>query len=51
MIFYITIDGGTTNTRINLVKDRQIIDNVKLSVGARSTIDNKDLLKNVTVKK
>lgn len=46
MIFYITIDGGTTNTRINLVKDRQIIDNVKLSVGARSTIDNKDLLKN-----
>ena len=46
MSIYITIDGGTTNTRINLVKDRQIIDNVKLSIGARSTIDNKDLLKN-----
>ena len=45
MIFYITVDGGTTNTRINLVKDRQIIDNVKLNIGARATIDNPDLLK------
>ncbi len=42
---YITIDGGTTNTRICLVSDRVIIDSVKLSIGARAGIDNGDLLK------
>lgn len=44
MSFYITVDGGTTNTRINLVKNRKIIDSIKLNIGAKSTIDNPDLL-------
>lgn len=37
---YITIDGGTTNTRICLVADYKIKDTVKLSVGARFGIDD-----------
>ena len=35
---YITIDGGTTNTRINLVVNKKIIDTLKLSIGARNGI-------------
>lgn len=46
MSLYITIDGGTTNTRINLAKNREIIDSIRLNIGARSGIENKDLLKN-----
>ncbi len=42
---YIAIDGGTTNTRISLVKNRKIIDTIKLSIGARVCIENADLLK------
>ncbi len=42
---YITIDGGTTNTRINLVRDKKIIDSIKLSTGAYSGIENGFLLK------
>jgi len=45
MNIYITIDGGTTNTRVNLVKDLKITDTVKISAGARAGIDNKNLLK------
>ncbi len=41
---YITIDGGTTNTRVSLVKNQRIVQTVKLSVGARIGIDNKKLL-------
>jgi 2-dehydro-3-deoxygalactonokinase len=33
---YITIDGGTTNTRIYLVEDCQITDTVKINVGSNS---------------
>jgi len=36
MTNYITIDGGTTNTRISLVRDFNVIDTVKYSVGAAS---------------
>lgn len=50
MANYITIDGGTTNTRISLVKDGQIIDTLKIPVGARAGIQDKNLLKE-TVKK
>lgn len=46
MSLYITIDGGTTNTRISLVKDKKEIDTIKLNVGARANIENKNLLKN-----
>ncbi len=34
MTNYITIDGGTTNTRICLVQDRQVTDMLKFNVGA-----------------
>ncbi len=34
MANYITVDGGTTNTRLYLVKDRCVVDTVKLNVGA-----------------
>ena len=45
MKIYITIDGGTTNTRVNLVKDRQIIDTRKIARGAKAGIDDKNGLK------
>lgn len=45
MANYITVDGGTTNTRISLVKDLEIMDTMKFGVGARSGIDNKTLLR------
>lgn len=43
---YITIDGGTSNTRISLVKNKELVDTVKLSVGARNGINDTDELKN-----
>ena len=46
MANYLTIDGGTTNTRINLVSDGEIADTVKLKIGVRSNIDEKDTYKN-----
>ena len=42
---YITIDGGTTNTRVNLVIDRKIIATKKIARGARAGIDDKEGLK------
>lgn len=39
---YITIDGGTTSTRINLVRDMTILDTIKLNIGARASIDERD---------
>lgn len=42
---YITIDGGTTNTRISLVLNGEIIDTVTYSIGAGNGIDNKSILK------
>lgn len=41
---YITIDGGTTNTRISLVKAGAVVDTIKLHVGARNGIDDRQLL-------
>ena len=46
---YITIDGGTTNTRISLVKDGKVADILKNKVGARNGIDDRQLLR-ITVK-
>ena len=46
MANYICIDGGTTNTRINLVCDKKVVDSMKFNVGARSSIDNKALYRN-----
>lgn len=39
---YITIDGGTTSTRINLFKNGEILDTVKLNVGARTAIEGRE---------
>ena len=46
MVRYLTIDGGTTNTRICLVEDGRVTDTLRLSVGARLAAGNGELLKN-----
>ncbi len=43
---YIVIDGGTTNTRIGLARDKKISDIISVNVGARKGIDDKNILKN-----
>lgn len=35
MAIYLTVDGGTTNTRVYLVRDGKICDSIKTSIGAR----------------
>jgi len=47
MADYITIDGGTTNTRISLVSDFNVIDTIKINAGARKGIENNSLLKDL----
>ena len=42
---YITIDGGTTNTRISLCRDHTIADTVKYNVGAGKAIEDKRILR------
>lgn len=42
---YITIDGGTTNTRVNLVRDRKIIKAIQISAGAKKGIEDRGYLK------
>ena len=42
---YITVDGGTTNTRISLVVNGNIVDTVKYNVGVGKSIENKNILK------
>lgn len=39
MATYITVDGGTTNTRLYLVRDGSVVAEEKLSVGARNGAD------------
>lgn len=39
MANYITIDGGTSTTRVSLVSDGMVKETVKLSVGARKSMD------------
>ncbi|MBO5746528.1 MAG: 2-dehydro-3-deoxygalactonokinase [Clostridia bacterium] len=46
MANYITVDGGTTNTRVSLVMDGKVCDTIKYNVGAKVGIDNADCLKN-----
>ena len=41
---YLTLDGGTTNTRIRLVCDGEIVDTVKISKGARANMEEKGSL-------
>ena len=44
MANYITIDGGTTNTRIRLVTENTCIDLLKFDIGAKNGIDNRKSL-------
>lgn len=39
---YITIDGGTSSTRVNFLKNGEILDTVKLDIGARACIGNRN---------
>lgn len=41
---YITIDGGTTNTRLRLMKNATVIETIKLPIGAKAGIDNHKFL-------
>lgn len=45
MANYITIDSGTTNTRVSLVADGRIVDVRKYNVGAKKGMDNGQLLR------
>ncbi len=38
---YITIDGGTSSTRVNFLKNGEILDTVKLDIGARACVGNR----------
>ena len=40
MATYITVDGGTTNTRLYLVRERKVTDAIKLSAGINNGVDN-----------
>ena len=42
MASYITIDGGTTNTRVKLVLDGTIVDTVSLGVGVKHNTDGNE---------
>ena len=42
---YITIDGGTTSTRVNFFKNGEIRDTIKLDIGARVSIGNHEKYK------
>ena len=41
---YITVDGGTTNTRVFLVEDGMVKDSVKIPIGTRVSIEDKTAL-------
>ena len=42
MSAYITIDGGTTSTRVNLLENGKVTDTIKLNIGARASIGNRE---------
>ena len=43
---YLSIDGGTTNTRLSLIENGKITDTLKFRVGARAGISDKTILPN-----
>ncbi len=45
MSVYISVDSGTTNTRIALIKDKKILKTVKYAVGASKGIGDRSLLR------
>lgn len=50
MKYYITIDGGTTNTRVHLVEDGRVTQSKKISLGARDCMGGSDALKDAITK-
>ena len=46
MADYICIDGGTTNTRVRLVRNRQIMDMIQLGIGVTAANDDMAAFKN-----
>ena len=51
MKYYIAIDGGTTNTRVNLVCDEKVLASEKISIGAKDCIDGSEPLKQAITEK
>ena len=45
MSIYLCIDGGTTNTRLHLVRDGAILETVRISLGARAGIEDRTALR------
>ena len=48
---YITVDGGTTNTRLRLVKNHSIVAEVRVSMGAKDCIFENNVYKNLLAEK
>ena len=48
MSTYIAIDGGTTSTRVNLLQDGEVTDTIRLNIGARASIENRDEYRDAT---
>lgn len=42
MSTYIAIDGGTTSTRVNLLQDGKVTDTIRLNIGARASMGNRE---------
>lgn len=42
-MFLISVDGGTTNTRLVLIRDGSVLDSERLSVGARDSVFNNNV--------
>ena len=51
MSTYITIDGGTTNTRFRLVKDYLVVAESGLSLGAKDCTDGNEIYKKLIKEK
>lgn len=45
MSTYLCVDGGTTNTRVHLMRRGVLLDTVRISLGARAGISDKDALR------
>ena len=48
---YITIDGGTTNTRLRLIKDYPVVAESRLSMGAKDCTVGNEIYKNLIKEK
>ena len=44
MTCYITVDGGTTNTRVSLLDDGEVKDTVRIPLGAKANGENRGVL-------